>query len=265
MTSPSTSNQPSGVERSSLSENLHQGFMAPFRLQTYKNLLYLALAFPLGIVYFVGVTIGLALGFGLLVTLVGLPILLITLVAATVVAGFEAKLARSLCGVKVSAPTVLTEFDVSDRLEFPGDGFFDAVRGLAMARATWTSVLLVLTKFGFGVLSFVALTVSGAVTGAFLAAPFIYDDPAVILGVGGVILGGEYVPQSWAVDAFPETFGWIIVEEGFIVGPWVVETFTEAILAAVVGIMFFFVAVNLLNGLAQFQARYTVKILQNMD
>ena len=242
MVSTTTSEQPSGVARSRLSEKLHQGFSAPFRLQTYKNLLYLALAFPLGLVYFVGFIFGVALGFGLLITWIGLPILLLTLLATTAVAGFEANFARSLCGVNASNPTILANFDFSDGLVFPGEGFVDAVRRLVTARDTWVSVVLVLTKFGFGVFSFVALTVGSAVTGAFLAAPFIYDDPDVILGVGEMIVDAEYV-----------------------VGPWLVDTFPEAVVAAVVGIVFLFVALNLLNSLAQFQAQYTANLIQEKN
>jgi hypothetical protein len=186
-------------------------------------------------VYFVGLVFGVALGIGLLITWVGLPILLVTLFAATVVAGFEATLARYLGGVNASVPTFLAGFDVSG-------GFVDAVERLVTTRTTWTSVVLVLAKFGVGPLSFVALTVSGAVTAAFLAAPFIYDDPDVLLGVRGVVVDGEYT-----------------------VGPWVVDTFPEALAASVVGVVFLFAALTLLNGLARFRARYTAKLLQADD
>ncbi|RLM84259.1 sensor protein [Halobellus sp. Atlit-38R] len=225
-------------KQSSPSMTVRQGFRAPFQVQTYKNLLYLALAFPLGIVYFVGLALG-VLGVGLLITWVGLPILLVTLLAATAVAGFEAALARHLGGVDASVPTFLTEFDVSGGLVVPGNGFVDAVKRLVRARTTWTSVVLVLAKFGFGLFSFVALTTSGAVTGAFLAAPFIYDDPDVILGVGGLRVDGEYT-----------------------VGPWAVDTFPEALVAALVGVVVLFVALNLLNSLAQFHAQYTARLLK---
>jgi len=196
MASNPASSQSLGAAESTLSTTIRRSPGAPLRVQTYKNLLYLALAFPLGLVYFVGLIFGVALGFGLLITWIGLPVLLVTLFAATVVAGFEAALARYLGGVNASVPTFLAEFDVSGGLVLPGDGFVDAVKRLVTARTTWTSVVLVLAKFGFGLLSFVALTVSGAVTGAFLAAPFIYDDPDVLLGVGGVV-----------VDTFPDTRG----------------------------------------------------------
>src|SRR5438309_5628057 len=50
--------------------------------QTYLNLTYLLLAFPLGTAYFILLVTGFSLGLGLMVTLVGVPVLLATLVAA---------------------------------------------------------------------------------------------------------------------------------------------------------------------------------------
>ncbi|WP_254832765.1 sensor domain-containing protein [Haloglomus salinum] len=242
MASNPASSQSSGAAESTLSMALRRSLGAPLRVQTYKNLLYLALAFPLGLVYFVGLVVGVALGVGLLITWIGLPILLVTLFAATAVAGFEAALARYFGGVNATVPTFLTEFDISSGLVFPGNGFVDAVKRLVTTRTTWTSVILVLAKFGFGLVSFVALTVSGAVTGAFLTAPFIYDDPDVLLGIGGVVVDGDYT-----------------------VGPWVIDTFPEALVASVVGVVFLFVALSLLNSLARFHARYTAKLLRGDD
>lgn len=231
-----------GAAGSPVSAGVRRFLGTPFRAQTYRNLLYLVLAFPLGLVYFVGLLFGVTLGVGLLVTWVGLPIILATLAAATVAAGLEASLARRLVGVDASAPSFLREFDVSDGLVFPGDGFVDAVRQLVTARTTWTSVVLVLAKFGFGLLSFVALAVGGAVTGAFLAAPFVYDDPAVVLGLGRVVVDGQYT-----------------------VGPWTVDTFPEALAAGVVGVAFLFVALALLDDLARAHAGYIAALLRVDD
>jgi len=201
-------------------------------------LLYLALAFPLGRAYVVGLVFGLALGVGLLVTWIGLPVLLVTLAAATAAAGLEAILARRLGGVDVSVPAFLREFDISDGLALPGEGFLDAVRRIVTARATRTSVALPLPKFGSGLLSFVALAVTGAVSGGFLAAPSVYDDPRVVVGVGRVVVDGEYG-----------------------VGPWAVDTFPEALATGIAGVVSLFVGLALLDGLARVHAGYTAALL----
>ncbi len=77
-------------------DTLQQFVTAPVRTATYKRLLYLLLAFPLGVAYYVAFTTGSSLGLGLAFTLVGLPVLLVTLVATTGAAGLEARLATVL-------------------------------------------------------------------------------------------------------------------------------------------------------------------------
>ena len=57
----------------------------------------------------------------------------------------------------------------------------------------------------------------------------------------------------------------MIVDAEYVVGPWLVDTFPEAVVAAVVGIVFLFVALNLLNSLAQFQAQYTANLIQEKN
>ena len=57
--------------------------------QTYLNLLYLLLSFPLGIAYFVFLITGLSLGAGLLVIFVGVPILIGVLFACQGLGAFE--------------------------------------------------------------------------------------------------------------------------------------------------------------------------------
>lgn len=212
---------------------------APFRGQTYRNLLYLTLAFPLGLGYFTGFVTGAALGVGLLITLVGLPILLVTLSATTLAASFEAWLATRLVDVEASVPAILRESTLEEGLVLPGDGFIAAIRRLLTAPSTWTSVVLVLSKFAFGIASFVALVTSGAVTATLVAAPFVYEDATVSLGL----------VREAGVGAYS-------------VGPWVVDTLPEALVVAAGGLVVGVLALNLLNLLAGVQARYTAALLR---
>jgi len=231
-----TSNSTSA--RTDLSTVLHQVVTAPVRVQTYKNLLYLLLAFPLGIAYFTWLVTGGAVGVGLLITLVGLPILLVTLSGAALAAGIEAQLAKSLVDVDASVPSFLREFELKDGLVLPGDGFVDTIKQLVTAPSTWTSVVLLVSKFVSGIISFVAVVTSAATATALLAAPFIYDDSAISLGVTG--------PAS---------------ASGYTIGSWTVSTLPEAIAVAGVGVLFVVVALNLLNGLARLQATCTAALL----
>ena len=209
---------------------------APLRSRTYRNLLYLLLAFPLGIVYFVGLLTGTAVGTGLLLTWVGLPILLATLAGAAVAAGIEARLASRLVGVDAAVPAFLREFSVRDGVALPGDGFVDATCRLVTAPSTWTSVVLLVYKFVVGLVSFVAVVTVGSITIALLAAPLVYDASGA-LATGGA--GGQYRIGSWMVNSLP-----------------------EALAVAGMGVLALIVGLNLLNGLARFQARSVASILR---
>lgn len=209
---------------------------APLRSRTYSHLLYLVLAFPLGVVYVVGLVTGTAVGVGLLVTWIGLPILLATLAGAAAAAGVEARLASRLVGVDATVPAFLRAFDAGDGLALPGDGFFDAVRRLVTAPSTWTAAVLSVYKFVFGVVAFVAVVTVGSVSAAMLAAPFVYDDAG---GVVGAATAGQYRIGSWTVRSLP-----------------------EAVAVAVAGALVLAVGLSLLSALARVHARSTAAILR---
>ena len=72
--------------------------------QTWRNLLYLFISFPLGLIYFVVTVVLLSVGAGLTVILVGVPILIL---AFTLVRGFvlaERALLRMLLDAVVPEP-----------------------------------------------------------------------------------------------------------------------------------------------------------------
>ncbi len=116
--------------------------------QTYRNLLYLLLAFPLGLAYFVVLTVALSLGVGLAIFVVGVGLLLATVIGLRWVADVERRLANALLGTSIAAPD-----DVEDT-----DGSVVAVaRAYLSASSTWRGFGFVVLKFWAGVLSFVLL------------------------------------------------------------------------------------------------------------
>lgn len=116
--------------------------------QTYKNLLYLMLAFPLGLVYYVLLTVGFALGIGLSVLIVGLAILLVTVIGLRYIASFERSLANTLLGTNIAAP---------DDVKIDGDGIVGSVKAYVRAASTWRGLGFVALKFWVGILSFILL------------------------------------------------------------------------------------------------------------
>lgn len=72
-----------------------------FEGRTYKNLLYLFLMFPLGILYFVYIVTGLSVSLGLIVTFIGIPLLILFLLSFTGIAWFQGRLTEALLGIRM--------------------------------------------------------------------------------------------------------------------------------------------------------------------
>src|SRR5918994_7344843 len=72
--------------------------------QSYRNLLYLLLALPLGVVYVTILAVGLSAGAGLAVVLVGIVLLLATVFALRGMAMVERVLARRLLQIGIHPP-----------------------------------------------------------------------------------------------------------------------------------------------------------------
>jgi hypothetical protein len=116
--------------------------------QTYRNLLYLVLAFPLGMVYYFVLVLGFTLGVALSVFLVGLAILLGTVVGLRFIASFERGLANALLDTSIAPP---------DDVDRSSGGVVGTTKAYVRASSTWRGLGFVALKFPLGVLSFVLL------------------------------------------------------------------------------------------------------------
>ena len=223
-----------------LTDSLRGFFGVPFRGQTYRSLAYLLLAFPLGIAYFVVVSVGVATGVGLLVTLVGVPILLVTLYGVTLIAGFEASLARHLLDMDIPAPKSLKRGDQHGSVSL--DSLLTWARRIVTTPTTWTALVLVGVKFVFGTVAFAVLTAAAASSLVLLATPIVVltDVPLQVGSAGdgitvGILTSGD---PLWVVDTLPEAAG-----------------------LAVVGLFATLVTLHLANGLAKFGGLSTAALL----
>jgi len=125
--------------------------------RTYWHLLHAALSFPLGLLYFVIMIVGLSLGAGLAVLIVGFGILAVTLGVAKLFGRFERELSKAFLGATFEprAPRP------------PG------WRAMLQDRRAWTTVVYLLLRFPVGV--------AGLITGVLflvsiplMAAPGLY-------------------------------------------------------------------------------------------
>ena len=186
---------------------------APLRARSYGNLLYLVLAFPLGLAYFIFLSVGLSLGLGLLIIWIGIPILALALAGSWGLAAFERSLAIGLLGVEV--PPMLPPAPAPA----PERGFWRRVRDVLANPVTWKGMAYLLVKLPLGVASFVVWVTLLSISGALVATPFFYRiSPPLLFAWDG---------QAWQVDTFP-----------------------EALLCALTGLVLLWISINLLNGLA---------------
>jgi hypothetical protein len=168
--------------------------------RTYKVAAYLLLGLPFGILDFLLVVTGFSLGFGLFVTLLGIPVLVATLLLARALASFERRLAWSL----LEAP-MPREDTFRDRQE---GVFWQRLRTLVAGGHTWREVAFLLLRLPLGVLDFSVLV---AIVALALAG---FAEPVVVAAGANSQLG------SWTIDTFVESLVFLPVSLVFlVVGP----------------------------------------------
>lgn len=223
-------------------------FGVPFRLQTYKNLAYLALQFPLGIAYFVTLVVLFTTGLALSLLGVGLVLVLATLLGVTAVATVEAWLADTLLSVSVTGRPVGVDLD---------DGVLSFVRDLLLDPGTYVSLGFLLAKFGVGLGVFTVLTFLVSITVSLLAAPFVYDLP----GSYGFVVHETvtFAPEiRFVQDLWSVTFSPVVQ-----LSSWNVDTLNEALIVAAVGVVVLVVAMHVVNALAWALGIVTARVFRH--
>ena len=136
------------------------------REETYLNLIYLVLAFPLGTVYFVFLVTGISVGIGTAIIWIGVPILLAVFAASWGLAMFERMLAEVL--LREDIPPMSRQEDAERSA-------WERLKAHLTNRVTWTSLAYLFLKFPIATLFFtIAVTVVATALGM-LIAPFIYN------------------------------------------------------------------------------------------
>ena len=189
--------------------------------QTYLNALYLLLAFPLGLFYFIFLVVGLSLGVALLIVWVGLLILLVVLAGWWGFAAFERQMAIWLLREDIPPMQPLGERPQGTWAQFVA---------YLVNPVTWKSLVYLLVKFPLGVLSFVVVVTLGALTGAFLTAPLTF----------------AIFPMQ--IELFRNQV-------------YSIDTPLEAALVFLVGVSLVFISMHILNGLAWISGRFAYLML----
>jgi Putative sensor len=201
--------------------------------RTYLNIAYLLLGFPLGLMYFVVLVTGLALGLGLSITLLGIPVLLSVVGFVWSFVWFERQAAATVLGLELPIRTPSTTAEVSetpsgtlnsDQASFARS--WNTLRAYLVSGVFWRGLAHLFIRFPLGLFGFVVAVVLLSVSAALIGVPFYY----------------HY--SDW-------TFGW----------PSWQPNFVQAMCVSAVGIGVGLISVRFLNLLAEAMARMTHSLL----
>jgi len=151
----------------------------------YLTLLYLFLAFPLGLAYFVLLVVGFSLGFSLIIIWVGLIILALLFPTIWLLISFERLQTTHLLGIPVPITSPVSSENIS---------LWQKLKLFLTDPATWKGVLFILLKFPIGIISFVVLVTGLAVLFSMIFSPLIISWNPIHFGV-------------WKVDTISEAIG----------------------------------------------------------
>ncbi|HEY6410833.1 MAG TPA: sensor domain-containing protein [Ktedonobacteraceae bacterium] len=196
--------------------------------QSYTNMLYLLLSFPLGLAYFVFLVTGIVLGLGTLIIWIGAFILLFMMIAWRYLAAFERRMAIDWLHVVIpplfhpySMPTIQ----------------WQRLQALVRNSMTWKTLAYLLLKFPLGLFSFVITIVLAVLS-------FVIALVSLILG----LLSAPFVILVLSLQG----------------ASYVKEFVQRYLLFALTGFGLSLVTLHLLNGLA-FVAGQLARLLLGMS
>jgi signal transduction histidine kinase len=202
---------------------------APFELRTWKETLHLLLNLPFGIATFTIVVTGFALGFGMLITLVGIPILIAMLYVSRAMGTVERVRAGALLDLDVPRPY---------RADPPHDRWWRVFVSRATDPAAWIEVAYHLLLMPIGVITFTIVVTFWTVGVVLFLAP----------------IAGWWPETTQIIDAWftitltdsPHTL--IIGAPGS--GTWAIDTPGEFAIISLVGLLVLFLTPWVVRGAA---------------
>jgi len=156
-------------------------------IKTYRHLLYLLIAVPLGFVYSMLLTVGVGFGLVFSVVLVGFGLLFATLIGGRLIAGVERSLANALLETDLTRPDDLPDAD---------DETLAELRRYVDAPSTWRSLGFLSLKLWIAALAFVPVVLLANAL-PLVVAPLRLPYEAEFGEVNGE-------PITWAIDTLPE-------------------------------------------------------------
>ena len=158
-----------------------------FDRRTYRHLLYLLLAFPLGLIYYLFVGFGLTFGLVLSVVVVGVVVLAATIGLVRLFAELERRLANVLLS---------TTLGPAEDVDSTGSGILATVTRYVDAPSTWRGLSFVTMKLWTGIVGLVLIV--ALISAIQIATAPLHYPHRVEFGT----LNGE--PIAWTIQTLPE-------------------------------------------------------------
>ncbi|MEO8365209.1 MAG: sensor domain-containing protein [Pseudoxanthomonas sp.] len=133
--------------------------------RTYGALFYMLLSLATGVVYFTVVTTGVSLSLGLMILIIGIPLLVLFLALVRVLSLVEGRIVEVLLGERMPRRPLYTQ---------RGKGWLERIKEIFTDGRTWTAMLYFLLMLPLGIAYFTIAVTLLSVSLAFIAAPFSY-------------------------------------------------------------------------------------------
>ncbi len=118
--------------------------------RAWGALLYLVFALGTGIIYFTWAVTGLSVSLGMLVLIVGIPLLLLFLLSVRGLGLLDGRIVEALLGVRMPRRSLFTRSDLN---------FWEKLKNLLAQRQTWTSLIYLLLQMPLGIVYFTGVAV----------------------------------------------------------------------------------------------------------
>ncbi len=211
------------IYASSMKKNLSYFFGVVCKSQTYLNILYLLIVFPLGIFYFVVLVTWISLWAGLIITLFGLPLLWGMIFLWREFGAFERRFAKVILKMSIVYVPLQAQKNLWKKIKvYLGDGY------------TRKSLAYLFIKFPLGIFSFVLVVTLLALSLGLVATPIMYH----LIHVG--IVDGSMCNSSF----------------------FCINSYFSASVVSIVGIILIFISLHIFNGFVRISGLLTKYMLR---
>ncbi|MFJ2609361.1 sensor histidine kinase [Streptomyces sp. NPDC087425] len=194
------------------------GLRAPFEARGLREFGYVLLSLPISILLFTYAVTMVAVGAGLLVTFVGIPLLALGLAGCRGFGALERARARGLLHLDVADP---------EPLRVKGDGLMAWVGAVLKSGASWRALLYALVQLPWAVFSFTVSVTFWTFGWSLLTYPLWFWVFPVYAGQGGLQLYGDESHGIYLDNPFEIGMTAVVGLLFALAAPWIVRSLTQ--------------------------------------